>query len=95
MISNRVSLLPSSAGGWIVTVDGEQQMHFESLNDAVEIILEFSLVVALENAAEAKQIEAGCVEVKDALEAFRQMIMAWFQAQVPDPHAVTDINRLN
>ena len=94
-LSDRVDLTPDyRTGGWFVTYDGEG-MRFTKLDDAVETVLELSLVIAIEDAAEAKKVEAAAVTIKDAIEAFRGMIMTWFQAQIPDPHEVSDLNKIN
>ena len=94
-LSDRVDLTPDyQTGGWFVTFDSEV-MRFTKLDDAVETVLELSLVIAIEDAAQAKEVEEAAVSLKDAIEAFRGMIMTWFQAQIPDPHAVSDMNNIN
>ena len=94
-LSDRIALSPDyQTGGWIVDFD-EQRVHFTDLDTAIEMVLEFSLVIAIDNVAEAKSVKNDAVLVKDAIEAFRQMIMTWFQTQIPDPHEQIDLNRIN
>lgn len=69
-------------------------MHFLHLNEAVEQLLELSLVIAMNDVAQSKEVDWVGVQLTEVMEAYRQMVMTWFQTQVPDPHAFTDINEI-
>ena len=81
-------------GGWIVRYKG-QDIEFAKLNEAVETIIELSVVVGIENAAEAKQIHENCLSIQDVVEAMRNTLVTWYQLQVPDPHEGSDINKMD
>ena len=94
-ISDEIDLSPNyQTGGWVVNYKG-LIMPFSKLDEAVETVVELSLVIAIDDATEAKNIKDNAVTVKDAVEAFRSMIMTWFQSQIPDPHEVTDLNKIH
>ena len=80
-------------GGWIVRYNG-QDIQFKKLNEAVETVIELSVVIGIENASAAKDIHESCLMVQDVVEAMRNTLVTWYQLQVPDPHEGSDLNQI-
>jgi hypothetical protein len=78
-------------GGWLVRYNG-QDIQFQKLNEAVETVIELSVVIGIENAVAGKQIHESCLMVQDVVEAMRNTLVTWYQLQVPDPHEGSDLN---
>jgi len=90
-IADGLYLYPHSSGCWAVRND-DVEIRFPNLNLAVEHLGEVALIRSVNDVSRTKGIEPNQVAVRDALEAFRTMMMNWYQLQIPDPHEVEDIN---
>jgi hypothetical protein len=60
----------------------------------MEMVSELVVLIACTDVAEATEVSLNIVSLNDTIEAIRHMIMNWYQTQIPDPHAVSDLNKI-